>query len=73
MAAECVDMMTLHQICFVKDDCTIEAKVAGMPCEFLIDSGAQINTFTETSFNGLLNDERYRAEIFNLQTGSDRP
>lgn len=65
--------MVLSQISAYKDDGIVSVKVAGMPCEFLIDSGAQVNTFTEKLFNILMNDDRYNGEIFNVKTGSDRP
>lgn len=50
----------------------ISAKVAGLTCEFLIDSGAEVNTFTEELFRVLLAEEDYRKEIFNVQDRSDR-
>ncbi|XP_058814769.1 uncharacterized protein LOC131678572 isoform X2 [Topomyia yanbarensis] len=50
----------------------ISATVAGMPCQFLIDSGAQVNTFTEDLFIKLKTDQFHKNEIFNLQDKSDR-
>ncbi|XP_062553824.1 uncharacterized protein LOC134219143 [Armigeres subalbatus] len=70
--ADRADMMILYQIYVDSDDNIVSAKVAGMPCEFLIDSGAQVNTFTEKSFSLLMSDDRYKKDIFNLQSGSDR-
>lgn len=51
----------------------IDARVAGMECTFLIDSGAQVNTLTEASFRALQNIQEYSEGIFNLQYGSDLP
>lgn len=51
----------------------IDANVAGMECTFLIDSGAQVNTLTEASFNALLSIQEYRERVFNLQYSSDLP
>ncbi|XP_055621533.1 uncharacterized protein K02A2.6-like [Toxorhynchites rutilus septentrionalis] len=55
------------------DDGIITAKVAGLECEFLIDSGAQVNTLTHDRFDLLRNDRRYRKELFNIQYSTDRP
>ncbi|XP_058827703.1 uncharacterized protein LOC131687634 [Topomyia yanbarensis] len=38
----------------LKDEGVILAKVAGMECEFLIDSGAHVNTFTNELFRKLM-------------------
>lgn len=56
----------------MKDDGIIEATVAGMPCKFLIDSGAQVNTLTESIFRILLSDPRYSEGVLNVQEKSDR-
>lgn len=48
------------------------AKVAGMPCRFLIDSGAQVNTFTLDLFNALMANGEYGRRVFNIKQGSDR-
>ncbi|XP_058837479.1 uncharacterized protein LOC131693573 [Topomyia yanbarensis] len=55
------------------DGSIIAARVAGMHCEFLIDSGAQVNTFTEDMFYKLRSNSQYSSGIFNIQKGSDRP
>lgn len=54
-------------------DCgVISAKVAGMSCEFLIDSGAQVNTLTEQSFKVLNGNQQYKEGLYNIQERSDR-
>lgn len=55
------------------EDGLIIAKVAGLECEFLIDSGAQVNTLTASRFEILRSDDRYRNDLFNIQCGTDRP
>lgn len=55
------------------DDGTISARVAEMECSFLIDSGAQVNTLTETSFRVLSSIQEYSEGIFNLQDRPDMP
>lgn len=72
---DAMDLMALSvcQIGTSRRDGMITATVAGMPCEFLIDSGAQVNTFTESNFNRIMNDGRYKGEVLNVKTGSDRP
>lgn len=50
----------------------ITVTVAGMVCEFLIDSGAQVNTFSEEKFRLLRSNEKYGKEIYNFQDKSDR-
>ncbi|XP_058827225.1 uncharacterized protein K02A2.6-like [Topomyia yanbarensis] len=54
-------------------DGTIIAEVAGMRCIFLIDSGAQVNTFTKDMFRKLINDSRYSSGLLNIQYKADRP
>ncbi|XP_062538828.1 uncharacterized protein K02A2.6-like [Armigeres subalbatus] len=44
-----------------------------MSCEFLIDSGAQVNTLTEESFKILHGTQKYRDGVYNIQERSDRP
>lgn len=56
----------------LNDEGIIAAKVAGMDCEFLIDSGAQVNTFTEPLFRLLLSDANYAEAVYNLQERADR-
>lgn len=41
------------------EECIVTASVAGMRCDFLVDSGAEVNTFIEQSFHILKNDNRY--------------
>lgn len=55
------------------DDGLIVGKVAGLPCEFLIDSGAQVNTLTEQRFDLLCSSEDYMKWMFNIQYCTDRP
>ncbi|XP_055523219.1 uncharacterized protein K02A2.6-like [Wyeomyia smithii] len=55
-----------------KNDGLIIAKVTGLPCEFLIDSGAQVNTLTENRFNLLWSNEVYQKGVFNLQHSTDK-
>ncbi|XP_062710652.1 uncharacterized protein LOC134288792 [Aedes albopictus] len=54
------------------DEGIITVKVAGMPCELLIDSGAQVNTLSEENFMKLKADSHYREEIYNFHAQSDR-
>ena len=49
------------------------AVVAGLKCPFLIDSGAQVNTFTLAKFEQIKSDSRHSSEIFNVCYDSDRP
>lgn len=56
-----------------KDYGIIVARVAGMSCEFLIDSGAQVNTLTEKTFKVLLGNQQYQEGLYNIQERSDRP
>lgn len=67
-----VSSCTLAAISRVKDEGIIEATVAGMPCKFIIDSGAQVNTLTENIFRLLLADPKYSEGVFNVQEKSDR-
>lgn len=55
------------------DDGIIICEVAGMRCEFLIDSGAQVNTFTEGMFQKLMNNVKYKENVYNLHDGPDFP
>lgn len=64
--------LTVYHIGTSRRDGIVTATVAGMACEFLIDSGAQVNTFTEDSFKRLMNDGRYNNDVFNVKSGSDR-
>lgn len=54
-------------------DGIIKASVAGMTCEFLIDSGAQVNTVTESVFELLIANDQYSEGLYNIQRGTDRP
>lgn len=49
------------------------ATVAGLECSFLIDSGAEVNTFTPMLFEQLLSNPRYHNEVFNVKHETDRP
>lgn len=55
------------------DEGIIKATVAGLECEFLIDSGAQVNTITQHRFAILCGDDNYRKGLFNMQENTDRP
>lgn len=55
------------------DDAIITATVSGMRCSFMIDSGAQVNTFTEQMFKELTTNAVYNSGILNVQHKSDRP
>lgn len=55
------------------DEGIVKATVAGLECEFLIDSGAQVNTMTDQRFAVLCGDERYRSELFNVRDSADHP
>ena len=54
-------------------DGIINAKVSGMVCQFLIDSGSQVNTVTHTIFEQLLANATYNKGLHNVQQGTDRP
>lgn len=56
----------------LKDEGIISAKVAGMECQFLIDSGAHVNTFTNGLFKMLMSNGDYCGSVFNLQNKADR-
>lgn len=56
----------------VSDEGMISVTLGGMACDFLIDSGAQVNTFSEHNFRLLTSDKKYRNEIYNYQEKSDR-
>lgn len=66
------DIFELATVFSVKDDGIISVTVAGMNCQFLIDSGAQVNTFSERDFIKLKANEAYRKEIYSYQEKSDR-
>lgn len=55
------------------EDGIIFAVVAGLRCPFLIDSGAQVNTFTEELFRELTSDPDCNKNVFNVQSQADRP
>nr|XP_029716335.1 uncharacterized protein LOC115259696 [Aedes albopictus] len=64
---------TLAEVHEQTDSGIVNAMVAGMPCEFLIDSGAQVNTVTQQMFEKLIANEEYCKGLHNIQPGSDRP
>lgn len=41
------------------EECIVTATVAGMRCDFLVDSGAEVNTLIERAFHALKSDDRY--------------
>lgn len=53
--------------------CLINAKVAGIDIEFMIDSGAQVNTVTKVSFNKIVADEISSSKIFTISNFADQP
>nr|XP_029709193.1 uncharacterized protein LOC109423460 [Aedes albopictus] len=55
------------------EECIVTASVAGMRCDFLVDSGAEVNTFIEQSFHILKNDNRYSGSLYSIREGSDVP
>lgn len=55
------------------DDGVIVGVVAGLRCSFLIDSGAQVNTFTEDLFQELISNPKHRDEVFEVKYQTDRP
>lgn len=65
-------MIRLASISSMSDEGIISTTVAGMPCQFLIDSGAQVNTFTVDQFRILISNPKYRNDVFNVQEKSDR-
>lgn len=67
------DVSTVAEVHEPVDSGIIKAMVAGMPCEFLIDSGAQVNTVTQQMFEKLIANEEYCKGLHNIQPGSDRP
>lgn len=56
-----------------ENDALIEAKVAGVEIDFLIDSDAQVNTITKPSFDKILADRNAASQILSLQSTSDKP
>lgn len=46
--------------------------MAGLKCSFLIDSGAEVNTFTLVLFEQILSDPKYHNEVFNVRHETDR-
>ncbi|XP_062557569.1 uncharacterized protein LOC134222440 [Armigeres subalbatus] len=59
----------------VSDDSTayVAAYVAGVKVTFFIDSGAQVNTITQESFDEILQDETARQCLVELSYVSDKP
>ena len=53
--------------------CLIKAKVAGVDIEFMIDSGAQVNTVTKLSFSKIVADELASSKILALSSNTDQP
>lgn len=51
----------------------ISAFVAGVKIRFFIDSGAQVNTITQDSFEAILHDETAKQNLFELCYESDKP
>lgn len=47
--------------------------VAGHPVDFLIDSGAEVNTVSDHVFDLLINDKRSNEALFDLKMGADKP
>lgn len=47
--------------------------MAGLKCHFLIDSGAQVNTFTEDMFRQIITDDKHRSSLINVKYETDRP
>lgn len=56
---------TMAEVCEPTDSGVINAKVAGMPCTFLIDSGAQVNTMTAANFEQQTRNIAKNCIIFN--------
>lgn len=54
-------------------DAIISAKVAGVEVQFIIDSGAQVNTVTKKSFNEIMASETTSSKILTLRYSSDKP
>ncbi|KAL9702187.1 hypothetical protein quinque_005705 [Culex quinquefasciatus] len=55
------------------NDGFIKARVAGMECEFLIDSGAMVNTFTKKLFDRLKGDPALSKSLLNVRDRADIP
>lgn len=53
-------------------DGVIWAVVAGLKCPFLIDSGAQVNTFTLDMFELIKSDSKHSSELLNVRYDADR-
>lgn len=51
----------------------IEAKVAGVTVEFLIDSGAHVNTLTKAKFDEILTNTRAASKVLALTYSTDKP
>ncbi|XP_055585369.1 uncharacterized protein K02A2.6-like [Uranotaenia lowii] len=54
-------------------DVFINAQVAGKVVRFMIDSGAQVNTITKTSFDEIMADNKSSSKIVALSPFSDKP
>ncbi|XP_062542562.1 uncharacterized protein LOC134210534 [Armigeres subalbatus] len=55
------------------DEGVIQATVAGLKCEFLIDSGAQVSTITKQRYDDMQSNQQYKAELYNVQHSTVRP
>lgn len=67
-------VQTLSEIETISEkDAIIQAKVAGVQVDFLIDSGAQVNTITKASFEKIKSDARASSQILSLQSTTDKP
>lgn len=60
------------QVAYIQDEGVIRVSISGFPCDFLIDSGAQVNTLTECSFNKMIENENYKKGLHNVQYRADR-
>lgn len=72
-AADASPGVTLAVQSVPSSDGVITAKVSGMVCQFLIDSGSQVNTVTHTVFKDLIDNVQYSKGLHNIQQGTDRP
>lgn len=51
----------------------IVGQVAGIPVNFLIDSGAEVNTVDKETFDKLMDKSDMERSVINISQGSDKP
>lgn len=79
-SSQCVQVETTGQfICsldfgnnFMSEKGTIVGQVAGLLVNFIIDSGADVNTVGEEVFDRLMNSDPLQCPVYSLKAGTDR-